>query len=1238
MVTKDYQVSKIGPETLDFPVTKISRGISRDFTEGQDYEKLRTGNFRKSLKLTWYTVDNDQAKRLREMFTNPTFNPLYLSGIGLHDGLYAMKSAGSKRTGVPNLEEWTVQFEDAGQKLMLSWNEEELVTDCDTYEEWGVGAGDDPNWINDSGGVYSWTWGGSGDYYMECANGEQVHSDVSYLWQSDFDISVDHTKSTDAGYNFLILRAWDTGIIPDDCYYLLLHFASNYLSFWRRVGGVSVELRKWNKTLTALTWYNIRVQAIGDHFNIWHDGECLTEDEPLIDNKIPSGLYAMMDVNTTFGRFKNFVGKIGKPAHIAVSPGALELNKYYEARQVSSHGLNKLLVSPRQPITYDERSIFPYDPDCVLDLRFNEGDGTILKDHSGYGNDGTLTNGPLWTNDGYNKYTPMSLKFDGVNDYVRCSDDSSLSGLYQGTIEMICRLNKTPISGGRYVFFEKDIAGYGNDVKLGINVSNVANQKLEFNWNIASGSVDVSCAEAITFDNVGEWIHVTATWHYKNGLILYKNGSLIASDSTEGCYLDNAGNVNIGNNRSLGYPSEIDVALCRVCSGAKDASWVQQRFDQLTLNRTCQNEVRVFGVPQNSIADGYWEDLVLWARFNEGAGTVARDSSKNGFTGTLSGASGTPTWVDSVHPSFGKALDLEMSGGENQYISFGDQADFSFAGDVPFSVGCWFKCESLPGQMSLISKFNPGGGQREWNLHIDANDRISFVMSQIDDWSNRIGRIYLTALTAGIHYYVIATYDGSNTEAGINIYLNGIAVDNDSMSSGTYPGMTAGTAHLLVGCETGARYFDGIIDEPIIWKRELTPTEVAWFYNHAPRIMKEADWVRVPDVSHPFEKQWMVVENGQIRWHERGFGIYGNNDLLEVWNGYWDDIGKFSVDQSSSQVAIRDGNIILNTITRDSVEWEGRSIDVNYDYNPSRNIFDMRSGLPTIGVKTDYFGLSIHESGQYLCHRLYLNHIGHEHLSARFLATLDDTDLIGDAALGYLTSASFSSDISLIGFSPERNYLICTFPMSVQRSTTFPHGNQSASAFWLHGATADYDVNHLKSGLALIPFDTSGLSMDTNHYTSKGANVTISGDGGCANGYRFNIPDPHDTEGIDFSMGDSAQPGCYRVFCRTNITINVSTFRIGIWNQTDGAWEGYKDHNRNFEVWEWRYADVIIPQADFDAGDDFRIRIEGVTIGPDGILKIDQVLAVPISLANFQGPLNIAHAALNPVTLQRQGI
>ncbi|MBW8041256.1 MAG: PASTA domain-containing protein [Planctomycetes bacterium] len=69
-------------------------------------------------------------------------------------------------------------------------------------------------------------------------------------------------------------------------------------------------------------------------------------------------------------------------------------------------------------------------PDLILDMRFDEGTGTIAGDSSGSANHGMLINGPIWTTGQVNG----GLSFDGSNDYVEVTDDPSFDIVDEITI------------------------------------------------------------------------------------------------------------------------------------------------------------------------------------------------------------------------------------------------------------------------------------------------------------------------------------------------------------------------------------------------------------------------------------------------------------------------------------------------------------------------------------------------------------------------------------------------------------------------------------------------------------------------------------------------------------------------------------------------------------------------------------------------------------------------------------
>ena len=74
---------------------------------------------------------------------------------------------------------------------------------------------------------------------------------------------------------------------------------------------------------------------------------------------------------------------------------------------------------------------------------FNEGKGDTTKDSSGKGNDGKLTNGPVWVKGKFD----MALQFDGKDDFVNVDDTDELSGSDGKKLTVLAWFKTTKIDG-----------------------------------------------------------------------------------------------------------------------------------------------------------------------------------------------------------------------------------------------------------------------------------------------------------------------------------------------------------------------------------------------------------------------------------------------------------------------------------------------------------------------------------------------------------------------------------------------------------------------------------------------------------------------------------------------------------------------------------------------------------------------------------------------------------------------
>jgi archaellum component FlaF (FlaF/FlaG flagellin family) len=84
----------------------------------------------------------------------------------------------------------------------------------------------------------------------------------------------------------------------------------------------------------------------------------------------------------------------------------------------------------------------------VLYLPFDEGSGTTAYDLSGYGNDGTLVNGPVWVDGIFGK----ALSFDGVDDYVGTRSLTQFFSTVHGPSTLVMWFKPSSTGSIQYLF------------------------------------------------------------------------------------------------------------------------------------------------------------------------------------------------------------------------------------------------------------------------------------------------------------------------------------------------------------------------------------------------------------------------------------------------------------------------------------------------------------------------------------------------------------------------------------------------------------------------------------------------------------------------------------------------------------------------------------------------------------------------------------------------------------------
>jgi len=168
---------------------------------------------------------------------------------------------------------------------------------------------------------------------------------------------------------------------------------------------------------------------------------------------------------------------------------------------------------------------------------FTDGTGSTASDASGNGNNGTLTNGPIWTSSG--KFG-NALAFDGVDDYVQKTSPSSIpTGNTARTVEAWIYINGET---GKY----QPIVSYGSpgnnnqafSLEFGGDSSQPSYKKLIIiGWNNDFWGVQTL--------NFNQWYHVAVT-HDGTIVKLYVDGVLDNSTTKTYNTVMNANGLRIG--------------------------------------------------------------------------------------------------------------------------------------------------------------------------------------------------------------------------------------------------------------------------------------------------------------------------------------------------------------------------------------------------------------------------------------------------------------------------------------------------------------------------------------------------------------------------------------------------------------------------------------------------------------------------------------------------------------------
>ncbi|MBI5361379.1 MAG: DUF2341 domain-containing protein, partial [Planctomycetes bacterium] len=157
-----------------------------------------------------------------------------------------------------------------------------------------------------------------------------------------------------------------------------------------------------------------------------------------------------------------------------------------------------------------------------------------------------------------------------------------------------------------------------------------------------------------------------------------------------------------------------------------------------------------------------------------------------------------------------------------------------------FTLSAWVKPNSVTAYQVIIGNGDGGAassGKFNTFIRIENNGTVLFNMGKAQVWAAYQFSTVGTTLNAGAWYNIAATYDGSKTLAGMKLYINGVLQNNSSGNFGTlstsYDDWSIGVGRGGAGVSS---YFNGIIDEAVVYNRELSASEVQAIYRTTPLV------------------------------------------------------------------------------------------------------------------------------------------------------------------------------------------------------------------------------------------------------------------------------------------------------------------------------------------------------------------------------------------------------------------
>ena len=403
--------------------------------------------------------------------------------------------------------------------------------------------------------------------------------------------------------------------------------------------------------------------------------------------------------------------------------------------------------------------------------------GITWKDLSGNGNNGTLVNGPTFSNG--------SLFFDGIDDLCRFSASTFNTGSPQnGTfiLDMTFPILNTTVS----TILFSDGGSAGSLIYLYRN-SNFAVDS--YNWLMYSDTGSKSLSGTYS---PGQRYQAAFTFDSLGNVAAYRNGTLINSGTWS---VGSTSWNRSGTNQPSIRPSSLtgntgSVSLFLHYNRALSSAEILQNYyaglqrliptDSLVLSLDAQN-------PNRRISSQ----------------TIAYDVSNNNYHGTFSNITFSTDGGTSL-----------VFNGVSSYVDIGVKPLLS---PQSLTVSVWFKISSSLA-FSIIVRSRIYG----WGITVTGTTLSSMLYTSVSNQINSTG----STISLNVYNHVSITYTAST----FCMYLNGVQVYTTTSPTNSIYYVNG---YIAIGrdADASASYFSGNISTVQMYSRALSATEVSTIYN-----------------------------------------------------------------------------------------------------------------------------------------------------------------------------------------------------------------------------------------------------------------------------------------------------------------------------------------------------------------------------------------------------------------------